>query len=141
MTTPSPRRATRPVPDCGTTAAYERHKRLGERPCAACRQAKTDYVRALRHGTRQRQKVRQDKGVPRPRVQRDAETFMCTPAQQPLPKPTRRAAQRAVAAWALRQPGDRTTQQAACALLLDILGLSLGGTDVQPAASKGGRAP
>lgn len=30
---------TRPIPPCGTTAAFQRHRYRGERPCDPCREA------------------------------------------------------------------------------------------------------
>lgn len=38
------RPATQP---CGTVAAYQRHLRNGEQPCAACRAANNEYHREL----------------------------------------------------------------------------------------------
>jgi len=38
------RTATQP---CGTNAAYKRHQRHGEPPCAACRAAWAEYQRAM----------------------------------------------------------------------------------------------
>ena len=44
---PLPRRWAAPQP-CGTEAAYRRHNRRGEAPCAACRAAHTETVRRAR---------------------------------------------------------------------------------------------
>jgi hypothetical protein len=41
------------VAPCGTKAAYQRHRRHGEIPCAACKQANRDYYR-LRQGHKPR---------------------------------------------------------------------------------------
>lgn len=38
-----PRGGFRPVPKCGTYAAYARHLRYDEEPCAPCRQANAEY--------------------------------------------------------------------------------------------------
>ena len=35
----------RPVPACGTNAAYQRHLRLGELPCEPCAEAARQYKR------------------------------------------------------------------------------------------------
>ena len=40
------RTATHP---CGTNAAYKRHQRHGEAPCAACRAAWAEYQREMYH--------------------------------------------------------------------------------------------
>ena len=42
-----PRSARAPV-ECGTTAGEARHRRHGEEPCDACKEAKLEYKRALR---------------------------------------------------------------------------------------------
>lgn len=42
---------TNPAP-CGTTAAYQRHRRYGEPIDDACRQAQTDAARAWRDNNR-----------------------------------------------------------------------------------------
>lgn len=33
---------------CGTYAGYQRHGKAGEKPCAACRRAATEYARERR---------------------------------------------------------------------------------------------
>lgn len=43
----------RQLQPCGTVAAYKRHVRHGEEPCAACRAAWADYQRQ-RYQTRKR---------------------------------------------------------------------------------------
>lgn len=43
----------RPLKPCGTRAAYQRHRRNGEKPCDACRQAES---RAERERTRRLRK-------------------------------------------------------------------------------------
>jgi hypothetical protein len=40
--TPPPGRHPRPIPPCGTIAAYSRHRRRGEPPCDPCRKANSE---------------------------------------------------------------------------------------------------
>jgi hypothetical protein len=40
--------------DCGTHAAYNRHRAHGETPCEACRVAERDYNRAAKRASRER---------------------------------------------------------------------------------------
>lgn len=43
-----------PTQPCGTVAAFRRHKRAGEEPCAACKAAERDRQRALYAARRNR---------------------------------------------------------------------------------------
>ena len=43
---------TRELAPCGTRAAYRRHLRNYEKPCAACAEAAAEYVRKLRAAKR-----------------------------------------------------------------------------------------
>jgi hypothetical protein len=38
----------RAIAECGTDGGYQRHIRLREEPCEACRMARRDYMRDLR---------------------------------------------------------------------------------------------
>lgn len=52
VSVPNIRRAEMSTPTCGTTAAYHRHKRHGERVCEPCRLAFNEYRRNLAHAPR-----------------------------------------------------------------------------------------
>ena len=39
---------TKTVQPCGTNGGYQRHRKSGETPCAACREAKREYQRTYR---------------------------------------------------------------------------------------------
>lgn len=50
--------APRPIPECGTYAAYQRHGRLGEPRDDACKDAARDYMRTFR-ADNQRNRIRE----------------------------------------------------------------------------------
>jgi hypothetical protein len=43
---------------CGTPSGYDRHQRVGEKPCAACANATADYDKRWRDATKRRQRDR-----------------------------------------------------------------------------------